>query len=309
MTAPAVLAETAPLRGPAAGGDPRVGCVVLTHNRSDELLRTVDRLRALSAQPAIVVVDNASSDGTQEQVSRRFPDVRCLRLERNLGAAARNVGVRLCKRPYVALCDDDTWWEDGSLRAAADLLDAHPQLAVVTARVLIGPERRVDPTCLAMARSPIPAPPGLPGAALIGFLAGASMVRRSAFIAAGGFEPRFFLGGEEELLALDLVTAGWSLAYVDSLTVHHHPSLHRDAAARRRLLLRNAMWTAWLRRPLSRALAHTAGLVWRTRRDATARAALREALCGLPWTLRRRRVLPGSIEQALRLLEHDREPS
>lgn len=306
MTSPMALTAVRPIRAAAAPGDPRIGCVVLTHNRAHELLRTLERLVALPARPAVVVVDNASTDGTREQVRRHFPAVRYLRLRRNLGAAARNLGVRLCRRPYVALCDDDTWWEAGSLHAAADLLDAHPRLAVVTARVLIGPEERVDPTCLAMAQSPVPAPPGLPGAALLGFLAGASLVRREAFLAAGGFEPRLFLGGEEELLALDLVAAGWALAYVEALTVHHYPSPHRDAAERRRLLLRNALWTAWLRRPPSRALAQTAELAYRAAHDAEARVALAEALRGLPWALRRRRVVPREVEQALCLLEATR---
>src|SRR5581483_5401490 len=143
--------------------------------------------------PEIVVVDNGSTDGTAAAVRQRFPMVRCLRLARNRGAAARNAGVQACRRPYIALCDDDTWWEPGSLRRAADLLDAHPSLAVLTARVLVGTEDRLDPTCAAMAASPLPAPPGLPGAAILGFLAGASVVRRAAVLAAGGFEPRFFL--------------------------------------------------------------------------------------------------------------------
>ncbi|HEY7293425.1 MAG TPA: glycosyltransferase family 2 protein, partial [Dehalococcoidia bacterium] len=94
-----------------------------------------------------------------------------------------------------------------------------------------------------------------------------------------------------------------SLAYVDSLVVHHHPSPHRDSAARRRLLARNALWTAWLRRPWSRALAQTAALARRALRDAEARVALAQALRGLPWALRHRRVVSPEIEHGLRLIE------
>src|SRR5271165_5075939 len=85
--------------------------------------------------------------------------------------------------------------------------------------------------------------PDLPGYPLLGFLAGASVIRRSAFLEVGGFESRFFIGGEEELLALDLATRGWSLRYVPELVVHHHPSPNRDAASRRWHLLRNALWS------------------------------------------------------------------
>jgi N-acetylglucosaminyl-diphospho-decaprenol L-rhamnosyltransferase len=283
--------------------DPRVGVVVLTHNRARELGGTLERLCALPERPRIVVVDNASTDGTAGLLRCRFPDLACLRLATNTGAAGRNAGVRACDRPYVALCDDDTWWEPGSLRRAADLLEAHPRLAVITAKVLVRQEERVDPTSLEMARSPLRAPPGLPGAPLLGFLAGASMVRRAAFLAVGGFEPRLFLGAEEQLLAIDLARAGWSLAYIEDLIVHHYPSPQRDAQARLRLLARNALWIAWLRRPLGCALRATARAVQRSRRDRVARAALAEALPGLPWVLRHRRVVPAALEQQLRLID------
>ncbi|MEV4708894.1 glycosyltransferase [Actinoplanes sp. NPDC049316] len=43
---------------------------------------------------------------------------------------ARTIGVRRLDTPYVAFCDDDTWWEPGSLRVAAELLDAYPRIGV-----------------------------------------------------------------------------------------------------------------------------------------------------------------------------------
>ena len=91
----------------------------------------------------------------------------------------------------------------------------------------------------------------------MGFLAGASMVRRSAFLQAGGFEPRFFIGGEEELLSIDLASRGWWLCYVPEIVVHHYPSPRRDVFSRRWHLVRNALWFAWLRRPFSSAVRRT----------------------------------------------------
>jgi len=41
--------------------------------------------------------------------------------------------------PYAAFCDDDTWWEPGSLALAADALDAQPDIAAVTARIVVEP--------------------------------------------------------------------------------------------------------------------------------------------------------------------------
>jgi GT2 family glycosyltransferase len=146
---------------------------------------------------------------------------------------------------------------------------------------------------------------------VLGFLCAASMVRRQPFIDVGGFEPRFFLGGEEQLLAIDLAAAGFVLAYIEDVVVHHEPSAQRDSAGRRRSLLRNALWCAWLRRPVTSALRVTATLVLAHRRDPVLRPALRQALGGLPWVLRHRRRVPKEVERELRLLDarwHERCP-
>src|SRR4051794_18327920 len=258
--------------------DPRVGVVVLTYNRVDQTTETIERLQALDEQPSIVVVDNASQDGTPAILRARFPEVDVISLDQNMGAAGRNFGVAASDRRYVALCDDDTWWESGALRYAANVMDDYPDLAVLTARVLVGEECRLDPTCAAMARSPVRATSPLPGPALLGFLAGASIIRRSAFLEVGGFEPALFLGAEESLLGIDLVQAGWTMAYLDNLVVHHHPSPLRDNDRRRRLLARNTLLITWLRRPLLHAGLQTVQATGRALGDRSAAGALADAL-------------------------------
>jgi GT2 family glycosyltransferase len=176
-------------------------------------------------------------------------------------------------------------------------------VAIITGRVLVGPEEREDPTCPVNAASPLSHAGRLPGPALLGFLAGASVIRRSAFLAVGGFEPRFFLGGEESLVAFDLVTAGWAITYVESMTIHHYPSPQRDVLARQRLLHRNALWLAWLRRPLGSALHQTAYLTQSALRHPRLVPSLLRALVGLPWVVRNRRVVPPAVEAGLRQLE------
>jgi N-acetylglucosaminyl-diphospho-decaprenol L-rhamnosyltransferase len=55
------------------------------------------------------------------------------------------------------------------------------------------------------------------------------VIRRSAFVAAGGFHPRLLIGGEEELIATDLAEAGWTMAYVSKSEIHHHASRLRNS--------------------------------------------------------------------------------
>jgi hypothetical protein len=82
-------------------------------------------------------------------------------------------------------------------------------------------------------------------------------MRVSTFRACGGFSPRLWLGGEEELLVADLVTAGHVLCYLPDAVVHHQPSAARDPRRRRLLGVRNTLWFTWLRRPLPAAAGRT----------------------------------------------------
>lgn len=282
--------------------EPRVTVVVATRDRASSLRTTLDKLTRLPERPAVVVVDNGSSDGTVEIVERDFPGVEVIALEHNAGAAARTVGATHAGTPYVGFSDDDSWWAPGALPKAADLLDAHPRLALVAGTVLLGPERRPEPACVEMATSPLPQRDGLPGTAILGFVACGAVLRRAALLEVGGFDGRFGVGGEEELLAIDLAAAGWGLSYVGDLVAYHFPSPRRDDEVRRRLVVRNALWVAWLRRRLTGAALRTAQVVGPALVDGAARAGVVEALRGLPWIVHERRSVSRELERALRLL-------
>jgi GT2 family glycosyltransferase len=273
-----------------------VGIAIATRNRRACVLSTLDRLAELPEEPPVVLVDNASTDGTPSAVRRRHPRVRVLELRSNAGGAARNAGVSAHDTPLVAFCDDDSWWEPGALALAARSFGRNRCLGLLAARVLVGPDERLDPTCSDMRHSPLPPEAGLPGPPVLGFIACGAVVRRSAFLSVGGFHPRMGVGGEEALLALDLAAAGWRLAYCDDLVAHHHPDGGGVRAGRRGVQARNALWTAWLRRPARRAAARTLAL-------AREPAALLAAARGLPWVVRERRRLPGGVERAARALD------
>jgi N-acetylglucosaminyl-diphospho-decaprenol L-rhamnosyltransferase len=268
--------------------------VVATRNRRDQLAGTLGR-----HVPPVILVDNASDDGTPEFVERRFPWVRVVRLDRNLGAAARNIGTQLAATPYVAFADDDSYWADGSLERAAEVLTDHPRVGLLAARVLVGPRARLDPVSAAMAAAPLGMPAGHAGPAVLGFLACAAVVRREAFLAVGGFTPALHTYGEEDLLALDLAAAGWLLSYVPSLVVHHLPAPQGRDNGRLRTQARNRMLTALLRRP--------GRVVWRTAaelsRDPAGRRGLADAARMLAWALRHRQPLPADVERARQRLD------
>ncbi len=285
---------------------PRVSVVVASRDRREQLLASIPRHLALPERPPVILVDNGSTDGSVAAVRAAHPEVQVLELGRNLGGAARNAGMEAARTPYVAFSDDDSWWRPGALDLAADLLDRHPRLALVQARILVGPEEREDPICAEMAQSPLPAGEDQPGHPLLSFVACAVVVRPGPLLEAGGFSSRFLVGGEEELLSWDVVAAGWQMSYVPEIVGHHHPPKTAGRPERREIGIRNTLWTTWLRRPAVPAVRRTVRELRRFPRDRTTARGVGRAVGGLPWILRERRVSPPRVE-AMRLLLEDQQ--
>lgn len=269
--------------------------VVMTRDRWPDLQQTLPRHEA-----PVILVDNGSTDGTPDLVREHFPHVDVVALDRNHGSVARNIGVERARTSYVAFADDDSWWAPGALAEATEVFDAHPRLAVLAGRMLVGEQEREDPICALMAESPLGVEEDLPGLSILGFLACGAVVRRDAYLAGGGFDDVIVFMGEEERLALDLATLGWGLAYVDSVVAHHHPSPARDSTRRKARAARNRLLTTILRRPwpvVARALAED------LRAGRAGWMAIAETVPVLPRALARRRAVPSHVEAARRLLD------
>ncbi|TMR31016.1 glycosyltransferase [Nonomuraea zeae] len=267
-----------------------------------------DRLRALARTlplhpRPVILVDDGSADGTAGFVRRHFTDVHLIETGTSLGAPARNLGVQAAETPYVAFADDDSWWAPGALERAADLLDAHPRLAVLGARVLVGPEERLDAASAEMRDFPLGAESDLPGPSVLGFLTCGAVVRRDAFLEAGGFDDVVSCFGEDERLAVDLAGQGWGLAYVDDVVAHHHPSPSAGRHDRRALATRNGLLTAVLRRPWQ-VVARRAFAALRSGPEGW--RGLGAAVRRLPRALAERRPVPPQVEERLSGLESRR---
>lgn len=278
--------------------------VIITRNRRPAVLATLRRLEN-SGAAGIVVVDNGSEDGTTEAVRSAAPDATVIRLPVNIGAAARTVGVCLARTPYVAFCDDDSWWPSESLDRAAEALDAQPHAGLLAARVLVGEGDEIDPVTEEMRHSPLRAADRTGTPRVMGFTACGAVVRRTAYLGSGGFEPLLHFLGEEELLAHDLAALGWEAVFDDEVVARHLPDTAGDRTTeterrRGRLQHRNALLSQWLRRPLPVVVR---GVVRSGMGRGPERAALSDALRRLPDVLARRRLLPPEVESEVRAVE------
>ncbi|MCW2513048.1 MAG: transferase [Mycobacterium sp.] len=256
----------------------------------------------------IVLVDNASEDDSVEMANRLAAAsgdrLHVVALTENLGAVGRNVGVARCNTPFVAFCDDDSWWEPDATTLAERVFDTHPTVALLAGRTVVWPQGTDDPLVEALASSPLGRDPALPGPSILGFLACSAMVRKSAFEDVGGFSPILHFRGEEQLLAWDLAAQGWDLCFCAELVAHHRPSAVRaPTASQAARSVRNDTLATWLRRPMGECVSKAAAFVRAAARDEAHTRALGEALRLLPAVIRERRRLPSDVEASLALLK------
>lgn len=124
---------------------PAVSVIIPTHSRPHLLPRAVESARAAGTDVEIIVVDDASNDGTAA-ACRELTDLKYIRLERNQGVAgARNVGILESTGKYVAFLDDDDLRLPGSLDTEAALLDANPEAGFVCGAMIMA-DQEYQPT-------------------------------------------------------------------------------------------------------------------------------------------------------------------
>ena len=223
--------------------DPAATVVISTHNRRDELLVAIGSVRAQTVPVEILVIDDASDDGTSEAVRERHPDVVVHRYETHRGyIAARNHGARLARAPVWITMDDDA--EMPSPRTVEQTLAefSDPRIAAVA----------IPYTEPAFPKPPPQTGPGLLVTSM--FIGCAGALRRDAFLAAGGFRESLVAHGEESDLCLRLLQRGQVVALGRADPMVHHVSPRRDSAGKLRQSARSELLVTYADVPLPDAL-------------------------------------------------------
>jgi hypothetical protein len=229
-----------------ATGTPEVSVVVVSYNTREILRRCLARLQEEMAGIAgeVIVIDNASADGSPNMVATQFPQATLVRSIVNLGfAAANNRGFRIARGRFVVLLNPDAFLGPGALARAVAHMQRHPRAAMAGGR-LMDPEGRLQPsgrlfpsllnevlvTTGLAARYPRSrlfgrfdrswADPQAP--ARVDWVPGAfTIIRRDVLQELGGFDERFFLYYEEVDLCRRVAAAGHEIWYWPEIAVTH----------------------------------------------------------------------------------------
>jgi len=126
---------------------PEVSIIIPTYNRRAMLLEAIDSVLAQSNQSfELIVVDDGSTDGTAEHLTRLGKAVRVERIDHRGPAAARNRGVALARAPLIAFLDSDDLWAPTKLERQLAFMRANPDCAISqTNEIWIRNGRRVNP--------------------------------------------------------------------------------------------------------------------------------------------------------------------
>ena len=231
---------------------PDVSVSLVNTNSRDLLLACLESLPAQSSEFEIVVLDNASEDGSAAAVRERFPDVRVIEQRHRAGFGANhNTVMRATTGRYVFVLNEDTTSGDWGFDRMVAHLDANPRVAALAPR-LVYPDGRQQASAW---RFPSPAAAGL-GLVTLGragivqsggsetrdvdwAMAAALLLRREALDEVGVFDEGFFIYSEETDLCRRLRAAGWRTQYFPQVTVVHHESQFSAGIPERRI---NEMW-------------------------------------------------------------------
>ncbi len=126
---------------------PRISVIIPTFNRAHLLPRSIDSLlnQTISAH-TVVIVDDGSTDGTENLVSEKYPEITYLRQD-NLGvSAARNAGIAAASGEWLAFLDSDDEWMPEKLQCQMEALAAEPEMMLChTDEIWIRNGKRVNP--------------------------------------------------------------------------------------------------------------------------------------------------------------------
>ena len=245
---------------------PDVSIVIVSFNTRDMLRECLETTRNQGVVTEIIVVDNASRDGSADMVRAEFPNVRVISSPDNLGfAGANNLAFAEATGRFVVLLNSDAFLHPGTLARAIAHMDAEPTVGL-GGGLLVGrdghwqPSARLFPSLLNDCLSLTGLSARFPASRLFGradrtwadpkqptdtdWVPGAfSIIRRDVLNEVGFFDPRFFLYYEEVDLCLRIKAAGYRVAYWPDLEVIHIGG--ESSKTIRRLIKSSSAYSTW----------------------------------------------------------------
>jgi len=210
---------------------PLVTVNILSWNRKKDLRYILYELRKQTySNIEIIVVDNASTDGSQEMVEKKFPEVKLINIPKNTGIEGWNWGFVNAKGKYIVVLDDDSYPEKDAIEKMVDVFKSHPSVGVVAFKI-IHPS-----TGYVFTNSWSPK--------VTGFCGCGAGIRAKVLTKSGYYSEDNFLYFIERDLAIRIWEAGYSTVYRDDIIVYHKQAQVSRCPSKLEMFyaFRNGLW-------------------------------------------------------------------
>jgi GT2 family glycosyltransferase len=213
--------------------DPHISVIIPNWNGAKHLPTCLDSLHAQTHQEVeVIVVDNASTDGSQSLLAQRYPSVRLIPLSDNRGfTGACNAGLQAAAGEILVLLNNDTETDPGWLAAVASAFERYPQAGAVASKMLLYDQRDIFHTAGDFYRLD-----GIPGNRgvwerdvgqydcedyVFSACGGSAAYRRAMLTQIGLLDDAFFFSCEDLDLGWRAQLAGWRCIYAPGAVVYH----------------------------------------------------------------------------------------
>lgn len=197
--------------------------VIANFNRKNEVLLTIAKTKELIKADLenyeIIIVDNASTDGSADAIKSTYTDVIVIENQINTGGSARNLGFEKAKGEYLIMLDDDSNIEFG-LEEAMAFMDQNPKIGVLGLNIINGPYTSTL---------------WQDGQESVGFIGCGAIIRREVYKKIGGFAEWIFLYVEEWEYGLRVTDAGYEVRFFANCQVNHRASMINRSSKRFRV--------------------------------------------------------------------------
>lgn len=228
---------------------PLVSVVIVTWNRKADLLEAVRSVYDQSyPNVEVVVVDNASSDGTAETLQGSYPEVKLVALEHNTGAAAgRSVGIAAATGDIVFMLDSDASLAPDTLSVLVHKFQGEPDVGIITCKIVNAFTGELDAWIFTEKDKADQDMEFLS----YSFCSAGAAIRKEVIDRTGLFWDRLFIYCEEDDLSLRVWDAGYKILYWPQATVYHRESPQKRVASGKREYfdLRNSLYIYLVRYP------------------------------------------------------------
>src|SRR3989304_3911318 len=198
---------------------PLVSIIIITWNRKLDILETLSHLKNLSySNYEIIIVDNNSTDGTKDSILDKYPDIKLIALDENIGIAAKNYGINKAKGDFIITLDSDSHLEKDALDKIVEYFKSDPDLSVICCRVINTKDNFIETDDFEHAMVPDEKRKGY---LYYDFHGVGAAFRKSIFNKSGKFSEFFFVYLEENELSIRILESGGKIKYFPDIIAYH----------------------------------------------------------------------------------------